>query len=33
VVLGGGHDLTASVRRIGGADAEYVRVTVGGYPE
>jgi hypothetical protein len=32
VILGGGHDLTGGVRRVA-ADAEYVRVTVGGYPE
>jgi hypothetical protein len=33
VVLGGGHDLTESVRRVAGADCEYVRVAVGSYPE
>jgi hypothetical protein len=33
VILGGGHDLTDSVRRVAGADCEYVRVTVGSYPE
>jgi hypothetical protein len=33
VVLGGGHNLTESVRRVAGADCEYARVAVGGYPE
>jgi hypothetical protein len=33
VILGGGHDLTDSVRRVVGAECEYVRVTVGSYPE
>jgi hypothetical protein len=33
VVLGGGHDLTDSVRRVAGADCEYVHVSVASYPE
>jgi hypothetical protein len=33
VILCGGHDLTESVRRVAGANCEYVRVAVGGYPE
>jgi hypothetical protein len=32
LVLGGGHDLSASVRRLGGT-AEYIRVTTGRYRE
>jgi hypothetical protein len=32
VILGGGHDLTGSVRRVR-PDCEYVRVAVGSYPE
>jgi hypothetical protein len=27
LVLGGAHDLSASVRRLGGGNAEYIRVT------
>jgi hypothetical protein len=33
VVLGGGHDLTESVRRVAGADCEDLRVAVKSYPE
>jgi hypothetical protein len=33
VIRGGGHDLTASVRRLGKGNAEYVRVTTVRYRE
>jgi hypothetical protein len=33
VILGGGHDLTASVRRLGKGKVEYVRVTTARYKE
>src|SRR4051812_4965443 len=33
LVLGGGHDLSASVRRLGGWAAEYLRVTTRRYRE
>jgi hypothetical protein len=33
LVLGGGHDLSASVRRLGGGAAEYVRITTRRYRE
>ena len=33
VVLGGGHDLTQSVRRVAGADCKYLRVIVASYQE
>jgi hypothetical protein len=33
VILGGAHDLSASVRRLGGGQTEYVRVTTGAYRE
>jgi hypothetical protein len=33
VVLGGRHDLTERVRRVAGAECEYLRITVGSYPE
>jgi len=33
LILGGGHDLTASVRRLGKGKVEYVRVTTSRYKE
>jgi hypothetical protein len=33
IVLGGGHNLTQSVRRVAGPDCEYVRLAVASYPE
>jgi hypothetical protein len=33
VILGGSHDLSASVRRLGVGQTEYVRVTTGAYRE
>jgi hypothetical protein len=33
IVLGGGHDLSDSVRRVGGGTVEYLRVTTRGYVE
>jgi hypothetical protein len=33
VILGGDHDLSASVRRLGGGSAEYLRVTTRAYRE
>jgi hypothetical protein len=33
IILGGDHDLSESVRRLGGGKVEYVRVTTGRYKE
>ena len=33
IILGGGHDLSTQVKRLGGGRCEYVRVTTKGFPE
>lgn len=33
LILGGAHDLSASVKRLPGADCEYLRVTMARYQE